>query len=305
MIGVDWGTTHLRAYRIDASGKPLAARVTPEGILSVSPGAFASTLESVIEDWLELETEGILLSGMISSRQGWLEVPYVACPATPTQIANALKEVTWGNGRRAFICPGLSCRDLDGVPDVMRGEEVQVFGALLDLAPESRFICHPGTHSKHIEVQGHSIVRFMSFMTGELFALLRKHSILARTMVDAGGDWQAFEAGVARANQKCGLLHHLFGARTRVLMGSLSSTSEADYLSGMLIGHEILAAGTWPEIVVGAPELTERYRRAFGIFGCNVRVVAGDTAMAAGLRLIWDLATGRRDTFDDGKVDPG
>ena len=80
MIGVDWGTTHLRAYRIDASGKPLAARVTPEGILSVSPGAFASTLESVIEDWLELETEGILLSGMISSRQGWLEVPYVAPP---------------------------------------------------------------------------------------------------------------------------------------------------------------------------------------------------------------------------------
>jgi 2-dehydro-3-deoxygalactonokinase len=130
MTGVDWETSHLRAYQIGLDGSVVASRSTPKGILSVSDGNFSAALESAIGDWLDAESAPILMSGMIGSRQAWLEAPYVACPATPAAIAESLAEVTCGKGRRGFICPGLTWRDSDRVPDVVRGEEVQAFGAL-------------------------------------------------------------------------------------------------------------------------------------------------------------------------------
>jgi 2-dehydro-3-deoxygalactonokinase len=290
MIGVDWGTTQLRAYQIDSRGTALALRSVPKGILSVSDGDFAATLESVIGDWLDLEREPILMSGMIGSRQGWLEVPYVACPATAVEVAIGLGEVTWGRGRRGFICPGLTCVDVNGVPDVMRGEEVQVFGALAVQGEQSLAICHPGTHSKHIDIHDGAVTGFTTFMTGELFAVLREHSILGRTMTKGPVDWQAFDEGITRARQGGGLLHHLFGARTRVLVGSLTTASESDYLSGILIGHEIVAIANRPSVtIVGAPELTERYQRGFRTARSAAQIISGDTATVSGLRLIWDL----------------
>jgi 2-dehydro-3-deoxygalactonokinase len=292
MIGVDWGITQLRAYQIGADGAILASRAAPKGIMTVKDGAFAATLEGVVGDWLDREPEPILMSGMIGSRQGWVEATYVSCPAHPAQVAQALAEVIWGGGRRAFICPGLTCRDRDGVPDVMRGEEVQVFGALDVLAGAAvSTICHPGTHSKHVKVEAGAVTEFRTYMTGEVFAVLREHSILGRTMQEGPSDWQAFDQGVARASQSGGLLHHLFGARTRVLMNQIAAASEADYLSGMLIGHEISAAGgSGPVLVVGAEALAERYRRAFQLCGREVRMLDGETATVRGLRLIHDLA---------------
>lgn len=294
MIGVDWGITHLRAYQIDSNGVVLASRSAPKGILSVLDGDFAAALESVISDWLDVEREPILMSGMIGSRQGWLEAPYVACPATPAAVAEGLAEVTWGKGRRGFICPGLTCRDVDGVPDVMRGEEVQVFGALALQGQQTMTIFHPGTHSKHVAVEAGVVTGFTTFMTGEVFAVLCEHSILGRTMTKGAVDWQAFEDGMGRAAQRDGLLHHLFGARTRVLMGDLASAGEADYLSGMLIGHEMLAAGSNdPVAIIGATELAERYLRAFQKLERPARVIAGDAATASGLRFIWGLSARR------------
>ena len=292
MIGVDWGTTQLRAYRIGADGNVLASRSAPKGIMAVDGGAFAQTLEAVIGDWLDKERGPILMSGMIGSRQGWVEASYVSCPAHPAQVAQALAEVGWGSGRRGFICPGLTCRDRDGVPDVMRGEEVQMFGALEALGGGAvSGICHPGTHSKHVEIQDGAVAGFRTYMTGEVFAVLREHSILGRTMAEGPTDWQAFECGVERASNSGGLLHHLFGARTRVLMNELAPAAEADYLSGMLIGHEIRAAGgSGPVLVVGAAALAKRYQRAFRLCGREARVLDGETATVKGLRLIHDLA---------------
>ena len=129
MIGVDWGITHLRAYRIGPGGAVIEARDEAKGIMAVTHAAFEGTLETVIGDWLDGEPEPFLMSGMIGSRQGWVEAQYVECPAHPVDIARALAPVTCA-GRPGFICPGLTCRDIDGVPDVMRGEEVQIFGAL-------------------------------------------------------------------------------------------------------------------------------------------------------------------------------
>jgi 2-dehydro-3-deoxygalactonokinase len=290
MIGVDWGISELRAYQIDASGTALDVRTAPKGIMAVTDGDFASVLEGLISDWLDRETEPVLMCGMIGSRQGWLEAPYVACPATAEQVAGKLAEVTWGKGRRAFICPGLTSVDADGVPDVMRGEEVQVFGALALQGEQTMTICHPGTHSKHISVDRGSVTGFTTFMTGELFAVLKKHSILGRTMEEGPTDWPSFYEGVRRASQPGGLLHHIFGARTRVLMGGLKAASEADYLSGILIGHEFAAAPTdEPIMVMGAAGLVDRYIRALRHMERMAQAIAGDTAIVRGLRLINDL----------------
>ena len=290
MIGVDWGISQLRAYQIGSNGTVLATRAAPKGILTVSDGGFAATLESVISDWLDVEPEPILMSGMIGSRQGWLEVPYLSCPATAADIAKGLGEVTWGEGRRGLICPGLASRDRDGVPDVMRGEEVQALGALAGVGEPLAAICHPGTHSKHISVRERSITGFTTFMTGELFAVLCEHSILGRTMTQGPVDWAAFEDGIARASQANGLLHHLFGARTRVLMNDIGSASEADYLSGILIGHEIMAsAAEAPTVIVGAAELADRYLRAYRALGRDARILTGEAATVSGLRLIRDI----------------
>jgi len=295
MIGVDWGITQLRAYQIDSSGAVLASRSAPKGIMAVSGGDFAGALESVIADWLDREAEPILMSGMIGSRQGWVEAAYATCPARPADVAAALVELTWGSGRRGLICPGLTCRDADGVPDVMRGEEVQIFGALAWQGDGTAAICHPGTHSKHVTIQSGAVIGFTTFMTGELFAVLREHSILGRTMAEGPVDWKAFDEGVARAQQGSAWLHHLFGARTRVLMGDLLPASEADYLSGMLIGHELASAGGNGAVtVIGAPELAERYLRAFKQLGRVARGLPGETATVKGLRLIHDLAINRK-----------
>jgi 2-dehydro-3-deoxygalactonokinase len=291
MIAVDWGTSRLRAYQIDDDGVLLATRSAPRGILTVADGGFADALESVISDWLDHEPDPVLMCGMIGSRQGWQEVPYVSCPAATAEIAKGLGKVTWGEGRQGFICPGLTCVDRDGAPDVMRGEEVQALGALASQGDEIAAICHPGTHSKHVGIRDGEIAEFTTFITGELFAVLCEHSILGRTMTKGPEDWAAFEQGIARARQGGGLLHHLFGARTRVLMGGLSSASEADYLSGMLIGHEILScADEGPVVIVGALELTERYQRGYRALGRDARTLSGDAATIAGLRRIWDLA---------------
>lgn len=295
MIGIDWGISQLRAYQIAADGSVLATRSASRGIMTVANGAFAEALEALIGDWLDAEPEPALMSGMIGSRQGWVEAPYVPCPAAPEQLAADLVEVRWGTSRRAFICPGLTSADADGVPDVMRGEEVQIFGALDALAAAGgTAVCHPGTHSKHIAIEGGRIARFTTYMTGEVYAVMRQHSILGRLMEEGATDWSAFDQGVARSRQAGGLLHHLFGARTRVLIGDLPAAAAADYLSGMLIGREIAdVGGAGPVVVIAAAGLSERYERVLRLHGREVRTLAGEAASVSGLRLIHRLARAR------------
>src|SRR5574341_2278641 len=154
--------------------------------MQIEGGRFAEALESQVGEWLAAGEKPVVMSGMIGSRQGWLEAPYANCPAGAAEIAAGMREVRWG-GRRAWIVPGLSSRDSTGVPDVMRGEETQILG-VLDQLPAAAWICLPGTHSKWVEVRGERIVRFSTHMTGEVFATLKEHSILGRMMCDAATD---------------------------------------------------------------------------------------------------------------------
>ena len=277
MLATDWGTSSLRVYRLDANGEVCDVRASSDGILSVKDGAFAATFERAAGDWLE-EARPIVMSGMIGSRQGWREAAYVPCPAGLPEIASAMSEVHWTSAKtgphRAWIAPGLSCRDQAGVADVMRGEEVQILGILERIGTGEHVVCLPGTHSKWAHVQDHRVMSFSTHMTGEVFAILKHHSILERTMPPSRSgrgsvnsselDRAAFCAGVSRAADPGGLLHHLFGVRAQVLAGNIAEAQSASYLSGIVIGHELhsAAGGIDRFHLVGDTDLTALYSLA-------------------------------------------
>ncbi|MBM3538738.1 MAG: 2-dehydro-3-deoxygalactonokinase [Alphaproteobacteria bacterium] len=282
MIAVDWGTSSLRAHRLGPDGKVLEKREAPLGILQIQGGDFAAALESQAGDWEAAGETTILMSGMIGSRQGWSEASYVECPAGAADLARRLHPVAW-RGKTLRIVPGLVDRS-GGVPDVMRGEETQLVGALPALGPGRHTICLPGTHSKWVRVEDGRIAGFRTHMTGEVFAVLKQHSILGRLMSEGPDDDAAFGAGVDRAREAGGLLHHLFGARTRGLFDELPAASLSSYLSGLLIGHELAAedARAATVHVLGAPHLARRYLQALERLGRSAAALDPDAA-AAGL----------------------
>ena len=287
VIAIDWGTSGFRAYRLDAQGTILDSRTAAKGILLVPGGRFPEVLEEQVGDWIAQGEAPLVMSGMVGSRQGWIEAPYVQCPAGFAEIAAAMREVRWQAGkeqRRGWIVPGLSCRDGSGVHDVMRGEEVQLLGASEEL-PAAALVCLPGTHSKWVVMEKVRIIRFSTYMTGEVYAVLKQHSILGRMMEEGEVDFHAFTQGVARSGEPGGLLHHLFGVRTRGLTGELGPAASASYLSGILIGHELRSAGAKQVHILGAPQLAALYARAAGLLGIDARTLDPDAAVRALFRL--------------------
>lgn len=283
MLAIDWGTTGFRAYRLGGDGRILDSRSAPAGILSVKDGAFSAVLEEHTGGWIAAGESPIVMSGMIGSRQGWIEVPYAACPAGLEEIAAGMRKVEWNRGE-AWIAPGLTCRDEAGIPDVIRGEETQILGVLDQLGAGRHTICLPGTHSKWVEVENRKIVHFSTHMTGEAFAVFKAHSILGRMMKDGVADHDAFADGVRRSADDGGLLHHLFGVRSRGLFGELQETASASYLSGLLIGHEIRAAGLNGQTVhlLCTPQLADVYRQALDVLGLESSTL-DSTAVTTGL----------------------
>jgi 2-dehydro-3-deoxygalactonokinase len=300
LIGIDWGTTSFRAYRIGADGSVLETRAAPAGILRVPDGDFEAVLEREIGPWLAAAPQlPVVVSGMITSRQGWLEVPYCACPAGSVELAGALREHATGAGRRLHFVPGLSLIGSDGVPDVIRGEETQIIGELGgELGGEGergrQAIVLPGTHSKWAFAEDGRIVWFATFMTGEVFAVLKEHSILGRLMAGDEQDEAAFARGLSYARAgPGGLLRRLFSARTLGLFDQLPASAITSYLSGLLIGSEIVEAldclpeapGTREITVIGHSELALRYRGAIDAAGFRARTGSAD-ASARGQLLI-------------------
>jgi 2-dehydro-3-deoxygalactonokinase len=287
MIAVDWGTSSFRAYRLDASGAILDKRTAPLGILAVSDGQFAPALESQIGEWLEQGDAPVIMSGMIGSRQGWKEVPYARCPAGAEEIVAGVAMVSWAGGRSAWIAPGLSCHSATGIPDVMRGEETQILGVLDELPGQSLWICLPGTHSKWAHLESGRITEFATYMTGEVYAVMKAHSILGRMMREAAVDEDAFADGVVRARDAGGLLHHLFGIRASGLFGDLPDDKSSSYLSGLLIGHELAGVPRLGESVylLGSEQLTSLYEQALATRGITAHRLDQDAAVRGLYRL--------------------
>ena len=287
MIGIDWGTSSFRAFRIARDGTIRDRRSALRGILTVQDARFGDTLREEIGPWLALGEDQVLLSGMIGSRQGWKEAPYLPCPAAPADIAAALTDIDF-EWARVKLVPGLSCTDANGVAEVMRGEEAQILGVPA-LMSAGGLVCLPGTHSKWARVARGRIEGFTTHMTGEVYAALRGHTILGRTMRDGSAGGSAFEAGVRRSADPGGLLHHVFGVRSQTLVAALAETDAGAYLSGILIGHEIRAAMAGMDgavvHVVGAAELTQLYASAIALCGGFAECHHGDAA-ALGLSRI-------------------
>jgi 2-dehydro-3-deoxygalactonokinase len=285
LIAVDWGTSSLRGARLDEAGRAVEEKSAPLGILNVPNGDFAGVFDSLFSDWMKPAGSVCLISGMAGSRQGWVEAPYVPCPAGPDDLNRHLH---WIEPGRIGLVPGLSVEQGE-VPDVMRGEEVQIFGAMRLAGLADGLFVLPGTHSKWATVSAGRVIGFRTYMTGEFYGLLSQHSILARTLeADAPLDEAIFLRGVARAGEGEGLLHNAFGVRALALFDRLSPAQSASYLSGLLIGEELraqnLPAGR-EVVVIGAPALTARYALALGQRGVTVRRF-GTEATWAGLRAL-------------------
>lgn len=292
LIGLDWGTSSLRAYRLGPDGEVLERRESEAGILKVPGGAFEEAFFEAAGGWLKNEPLPVLAAGMIGSRQGWQEAPYISCPADLGTLGSALLPIVTRRGLVVHLVPGLSFEGEDGIPDVMRGEETQILGGLTVEDADQLFLL-PGTHSKWAAIEGGRVVRFRTMMTGEVFGALKNHTILGRLMTGDAHDPQAFAQGVARGLEDAGgLLGRLFSVRTLGLFERLPKTSLAAYLSGLLIGSEIAEARIWlgacsaqPVTVVGASGLATSYRVALAQAGLTA--IGGPAeAAAAGLHRI-------------------
>lgn len=282
-VAVDWGTSSLRGALLDAGGNVLATQADARGILNVPAGGFDAVFAALFGEWMQSDDTHCLISGMAGSQQGWVEAPYCACPAGLDEVAAKVIAIRTGDAHDIVIVPGLRDEHA-GVPDVMRGEEVQIFGAMALTGLHDGLFVLPGTHNKWARVERGHVTGFRTFMTGEFYALLSRQSILARTLdADAPLDEPAFLAGVRQADNGHGLLHNAFGARTLALFSRMPKAGLASYLSGLLIGEELRSQPlhhTAEVVLIGAPALTERYALALDASGTKTRSLGAEATWA-------------------------
>nr|WP_156818718.1 2-dehydro-3-deoxygalactonokinase [Sphingomonas sp. Mn802worker] len=281
-IAVDWGTTNRRAYLIE-HGVVTRSERDGLGIRAVADDDLAAAARALKQ---QMGDRPMLLAGMIGSNRGWVDAGYVACPATLDTLAAAARRVE----DDVFIVPGVSI--VDGTrADVMRGEEVQLLGAVAGgLVPEDALLCQPGTHCKWARMRNGALVDFATAMTGEAFALLRDHALIGAAMTDAVVDGQAFRDGVARAGDH-DLLAALFGVRPASLLGLRDDADAASYVSGLLIGSDVRAqvsAGDRVHVLAD-PALGALYAAAIEQVGAQSIAVDSHFAFVAGITRIWEL----------------
>lgn len=286
-IAVDWGTTNRRGYLIADGGRMADEMEDDRGILAVGRDGFDRAVADLKG---RLGDRPLLMAGMVGSNRGWVEAPYVPCPAGLPELAANLK---WVVRDRIAIVPGVSYSEGDAA-DVMRGEELQILGAFAEgMMAADAIICHPGTHNKWIRLEDGRITSFRTVMTGELFNLLREHSILADLLVAPAGVDDAFEAGVRKGLESDELTAELFSVRARVLLGKAAPDAAASYTSGLLIGTDIrTGTRTAPDgevVVMGRPELTSLYAAALRIAGRSTREIDGEEAFLGGVKHLAEL----------------
>ncbi len=285
-LACDWGTTNLRAWVLDGDGRIVRSRDFPLGVAKLAPGEAARRFREEVRPGLVAETLPAILCGMIGSTLGWAVADYLPCPVGLSDLDEGLLEVDRG----VRIVPGLRTRGRFGASDVMRGEETQILGWLH--ADRSRLkgrhvVCHPGTHAKWAICEDGRITDFLTSMTGELFGVMSKHSVLKSDANPA--DPEGFDAGVAAAGDGLGLASRLFSARARIVADGKDPDTSAAYLSGLIIGADVAAAPKIlgvegePVAVLGEAHLCRQYGRALAAAGVSHSLHDGDAAAIAGL----------------------
>lgn len=282
-IAVDWGTTNRRAYRIDSSGACTDEFEDGKGVLSVPAGAFPAAVAEIRQ---RLGDMPLLLAGMVGSNRGWVEAPYVPCPAG---IDEMIAKLVWPSDSEAIV-PGVSYVG-QGRADVMRGEEVQLLGGVASGAvPQEALVCHPGTHNKWALLRHSTIQTFCTVMTGELFSLLKEHSILSELLQGPVEANETFRKGVRLATEQEVLPAALFETRAAVLLGQMKKEDAPSYVSGLLIGTDVRIGLNCPPGtrvgIMGRKDLAQLYAAAIEEAGCDPVELDGEQSFLAGIRAI-------------------
>lgn len=281
-LAIDWGTTNRRVYKLGSGGTINATYRDDRGILAMEGGSFAAELKSIRTRFGDLPA---ICAGMVGSNQGWVTAPYVPAPCDAKALADAL---IWPEEGKTAIIPGVSVVSGDRV-DVMRGEEVQLLGAVAGgYAPPDALLCQPGTHCKWANMANGVIADFRTSMTGELFALLVTNSLIS-SLGDGSAQPNAdFDAGV-RASDDQDLLCHLFGIRADQVSGRAHIAAPHSYLSGLLIGSDsrnALRMSDKPAFILAGPDLGGLYLRAMETIGSGGVLLDSHACFVAGIKEI-------------------
>lgn len=291
-IAIDWGTSNRRAWALGRDGAVVRQRSDAKGLLAHPERNFAQSLGAFLGDWLaEAPMAPIIMAGMIGSRLGWVEVPYLSVPLPLADLAGHLCQAGEVGGSACWIVPGLSMDD-PVQPEVMRGEECQVLGALLAMREAHSLFVLPGTHSKWARVAEGRLTSFRTYMTGELFDLLGRSGTLAQLMTAEQEDAESYRLGVTNSAD-AELLNRLFSVRSLALFGRLPAAGARSYLSGLLVGAEIRhLMATWPEAVgtgaicIGSAAMIARYDAAARQLGLSLRGLENETILPRALHWI-------------------
>ena len=290
LIALDWGTSSFRAWLLGDGGDILEEIPSGPGIMAIAAGEFGTAFASLISPWLARWPElPVIASGMITSRNGWVETPYLPLPLDAKGLANSLTRHVLPDGTAIHFTGGAVKNPDHGMPDVMRGEEVEIFGHLAGNDRADGMFILPGTHNKWVRVTNGVMSDFQTCMTGEIFALLCKDSILGRLATDGPADPGAFRRGVETGLAEGSLMSRLFSARSLALMGRLEGDDIKDYLSGLLIGDELSAQFPLPEApvtIIGRGDLAGRYADAIAQIGGKAEVAPPGMARAG----LWKIA---------------
>lgn len=296
MIAIDWGTTNCRASLLCADGVTLDTRRSNQGAGTLDSTAFPDVMAEMTAEWPALP---VWICGMAGSRQGWQEAPYLPCPADLQALANAAIIVDERQGQPVRIVPGLLYREANNIADIMRGEETQIAGYLAGNSDFEGIVIMPGTHSKWVRVAGGRVARFQTFLTGELYALLSKASILRHSVSahasDIAADDPAFQDGLKTGlSADDALLANLFQIRTHDVLNGVSKDAASAKLSGLMIGAEFAAArqAGWftvdeSVVVIGGQGLSQLYEASATACGLMPSIFIGTDASTGGL---WHLA---------------
>jgi len=292
-IALDWGTSNRRGWALDGSGNVLARRADDQGLIAISStgGDFAASLAAFAEGWLG--SAPVVMAGMVGSRAGWREVPYLETPTRLDAVGLHLASLPALGGSPVYIVPGMARRD-GAQPDVMRGEECQLLGAQIARGIDSGSFLLPGTHAKWALVESGSLTAFRTYMTGELFGLLSRQGSLSQSIKGDDFDRTTFRQGLERARDTThgNLGHQLFGTRSLTLFGALQPGNAASYLSGLLIGAEMADALLWlrsrdPALrritAIGAESLLRNYAEAAAAFEIDLDRLDSDAILPPAL----------------------
>ncbi|KAA1178266.1 2-dehydro-3-deoxygalactonokinase [Rhizobium tropici] len=289
-VAVDWGTSSFRLWLIGEDGSILAERRSGEGMTAAAQTGFAKVLQAHLDAVSVPDTVPVLVCGMAGARQGWVEAGYIDTPASLAAILTGAVSVP-GQSRDIRILPGLAQRSQQ-MPDVMRGEETQLLGAIAADAKGEQLVCMPGTHSKWVRVLDGQVTGFSTFMTGELFDVITKHSILSHAVAGAAdqpADTKVFETALGAAFDKPALATNLlFTARSGQLLHGLTAAGAQALISGTLIGTEIAgalaSAGQNVTItLVASGRLQALYEGAFRALSLTYKTIDADAAVRRGL----------------------